>query len=92
MSLPTRWSLPISTASADITIFPLAVLEDNYSYLVVDTNNKLAVVVDPADPTVVEVRRRRRRRKKEKMTFNGEREGGGGRGRESVCMYVCVCT
>ena len=33
----------------------LHVLENNYSYLVVDTKSKLAVVVVPADPLVVEV-------------------------------------
>ena len=44
------------SSGADITIYPLAILEDNYSYLIVDTNN-VAVVVDPADPMVVEVRK-----------------------------------
>ena len=44
------------SSGADITIYPLAILEDNYSYLIVDTNN-VAVVVDPADPMVVEVKK-----------------------------------
>lgn len=44
----------------DITIYPLAVLEDNYSYLIVDSISKVAVVVDPADPVIVEVRGRER--------------------------------
>ena len=50
-------SIKLPGLVADVTIYPLAILEDNYSYLIVDTNN-VAVVVDPADPMVVEVRER----------------------------------
>lgn len=38
-----------------IKIIPIAVLSDNYSYLVVDTASGVAVVVDPADPQTIQV-------------------------------------
>ena len=34
---------------------PIAVLDDNYSYLIIDTTTNMAVVVDPADPAAVTV-------------------------------------
>ena len=40
---------------AGIKIVPIAVLDDNYSYLVIDTVTNAAVVVDPADPAAVKV-------------------------------------
>ena len=39
-----------------IKIIPISVLSDNYSYLIVDTASSVAVVVDPADPQIVQVR------------------------------------
>ena len=54
---------------------------DNYSYFVLDTKNRLAVVVDSADPLVVEVGMRN----KEQMT--SERDGEAG----LVCVCVCPC-
>ena len=38
-----------------VTILPVAVLEDNYSYLIVDTVTNTAVAVDPCDPSAVMV-------------------------------------
>lgn len=40
--------------SAGIKIIPIPVLSDNYSYLIVDTTSSVAVVVDPADPQLVQ--------------------------------------
>lgn len=40
---------------AGVKIIPISVLHDNYSYLIIDTSSKLAVVVDPADPQAVQV-------------------------------------
>ncbi|KAJ8012858.1 hypothetical protein DPEC_G00047240 [Dallia pectoralis] len=37
-----------------IKIIPIAVLSDNYSYLVIDTASGIAVIVDPADPQAVQ--------------------------------------
>ncbi|XP_064614655.1 LOW QUALITY PROTEIN: probable hydrolase PNKD [Liolophura sinensis] len=37
-----------------LQILPIAILEDNYSYLVMDTINKTAVCVDPADAQAVQ--------------------------------------
>ncbi|XP_063072930.1 probable hydrolase PNKD [Engraulis encrasicolus] len=37
-----------------VKIIPIPVLHDNYSYLIIDTSSKLAVVVDPADPQAVQ--------------------------------------
>lgn len=37
-----------------IKIIPVPVLSDNYSYLVIDTDSRVAVVVDPADPQTVQ--------------------------------------
>ena len=34
---------------------PVPILKDNYSYFVIDTTSKEAVVVDPADPAAVKV-------------------------------------
>lgn len=39
--------------ASTVSVIPLPILEDNYSYLVMDTKNKLAVVVDPADPQAI---------------------------------------
>lgn len=38
-----------------VKVVPLAVLDDNYSYLVIDTVTDVGVVVDPSDPAVVMV-------------------------------------
>lgn len=43
------------STSAVVTILPVAVLDDNYSYLIVDTLTNKAVVVDPCDPGAVMV-------------------------------------
>ena len=40
---------------AGVKIVPIAILEDNYSYLIVDTVTNNSVVVDPADPGAVKV-------------------------------------
>ena len=40
---------------AGVKIVPIAVLDDNYSYLVIDTVTNVAAVVDPADPAAVKV-------------------------------------
>ncbi|KAF3695040.1 putative hydrolase PNKD [Channa argus] len=37
-----------------IKIIPISVLSDNYSYLIIDTDSSVAVVVDPADPQTVQ--------------------------------------
>ena len=39
-----------------VTIVPVAVLDDNYSYLIIDTVSDTAVAVDPSDPATVLVR------------------------------------
>lgn len=49
VSLVSVLSFPV------VTILPVAVLDDNYSYLVIDTVNNAAVAVDPCDPTAVVV-------------------------------------
>ena len=38
-----------------VKIVPIAVLDDNYSYLIIDTVTNAAAVVDPADPAAVKV-------------------------------------
>ena len=38
-----------------VKIVPIAVLDDNYSYLIIDTTTNSAAVVDPADPAAVKV-------------------------------------
>uniref|UniRef100_A0A7N4PG36 PNKD metallo-beta-lactamase domain containing n=1 Tax=Sarcophilus harrisii TaxID=9305 RepID=A0A7N4PG36_SARHA len=40
-----------------VKVLPIPVLLDNYSYLIIDTQSKLAVAVDPSDPRAVQVRR-----------------------------------
>lgn len=37
-------------------MLPIPVLSDNYSYLIIDTQARLAVAVDPSDPRAVQVR------------------------------------
>lgn len=37
-------------------IVPIPVLDNNYSYLVIDTGSRRAAVVDPSDPVAVQVR------------------------------------
>ena len=37
------------------TVIPLAILDDNYSYIVVDDTSKVAVAIDPADPEAIKV-------------------------------------
>ena len=36
-------------------IVPIAILDDNYSYLVVDLATKASAVIDPSDPGTVQV-------------------------------------
>lgn len=38
-----------------VKIIPISVLSDNYSYLIIDRASSIAVVVDPADPQIVQV-------------------------------------
>ncbi|XP_030065087.1 probable hydrolase PNKD [Microcaecilia unicolor] len=38
-----------------VKIVPIPVLSDNYSYLVIDTMSRVAVVVDPSDPRAVQM-------------------------------------
>uniref|UniRef100_F6WEQ0 PNKD metallo-beta-lactamase domain containing n=1 Tax=Monodelphis domestica TaxID=13616 RepID=F6WEQ0_MONDO len=37
-----------------VKVLPIPVLLDNYSYLIIDTQSKLAVAVDPSDPRAVQ--------------------------------------
>lgn len=37
-------------------MLPIPVLSDNYSYLIIDIQARLAVAVDPSDPQAVQVR------------------------------------
>lgn len=41
-----------------VKVLPIPVLSDNYSYLIIDTQARLAVAVDPSDPQAVQVRGR----------------------------------
>ena len=36
-------------------MIPLAILYDNYGYLLIDTVNGVAAAIDPSDPVVVKV-------------------------------------
>lgn len=38
-----------------MTVVPVAILDDNYAYLVIDTVSNLAVAVDPSDAETVKV-------------------------------------
>lgn len=38
-----------------VTIIPLAILDDNYCYVVVDDTSRIAVAIDAADPEAVKV-------------------------------------
>ncbi|XP_062853747.1 probable hydrolase PNKD [Trichomycterus rosablanca] len=51
---PTGHSRTEPTIINGIKIIPLPVLSDNYSYVIIDTESDLAVVVDPADPLSVQ--------------------------------------
>lgn len=42
--------------SPGVKVLPIPVLSDNYSYLIIDTQARLAVAVDPSDPQAVQVR------------------------------------
>lgn len=44
--------------SPGVKVLPIPVLSDNYSYLIIDTQARLAVAVDPSDPQAVQVRGR----------------------------------
>ena len=48
-------SLSTLLSPTGIKIIPISVLSDNYSYLIIDTESSVAVVVDPADPEAVQV-------------------------------------
>lgn len=37
-----------------VKVLPIPVLSDNYSYLIIDTQARLAVAVDPSDPQAVQ--------------------------------------
>lgn len=39
----------------DILVYSLAILDDNYSYIVVEKHGRFAVVIDPADPYIIQV-------------------------------------
>ncbi|KAJ8255275.1 hypothetical protein GJAV_G00203040 [Gymnothorax javanicus] len=52
---PTGHSSVRPMEMGGIKIIPIPVLSDNYSYLVIDTTSSQAVVVDPADPQMVEM-------------------------------------
>lgn len=47
---------PPSPSIPVVTVVPVAVLDDNYSYLIIDTVSDTAVAVDPSDPATVLVR------------------------------------
>lgn len=47
--------MPLTRPTAGFTVIPLAVLSDNYAYVVVDDTSRSAVVVDPSDPDAVKV-------------------------------------
>ncbi|XP_026563793.1 probable hydrolase PNKD [Pseudonaja textilis] len=51
---PQGHSIPQTVEFNGLKILPIPVLSDNYSYLVVDTVSKSAVVVDPSDPLAVQ--------------------------------------
>ncbi|XP_068615096.1 probable hydrolase PNKD [Brachionichthys hirsutus] len=51
---PAGHSTSLPMEMNGIKIIPMAVLSDNYSYLVMDTASSIAVVVDPADPEAVQ--------------------------------------
>lgn len=38
-----------------VTIKPIAILDDNYSYLIIDHSVKLGILIDPSEPRLVEV-------------------------------------
>lgn len=46
---------PIHCTHAGVTIIPLAILDDNYCYVVVDDTSRIAVAIDAADPEAVKV-------------------------------------
>ena len=39
----------------DILVYSLAILDDNYSYIVVEKHSRFAVVIDAADPHIIQV-------------------------------------
>ena len=44
-----------SSPQSVVTVAPIAVLDDNYSYLVIDTVTNEAVAIDPCDPSALMV-------------------------------------
>nr|XP_014351324.1 PREDICTED: probable hydrolase PNKD [Latimeria chalumnae] len=53
---PTGHSVTQPTVLNGVKIIPISVIEDNYSYLIIDTTSDTAVAVDPSDPQVVQQR------------------------------------
>lgn len=51
----TMFKLVHAPYHAVVKVVPVAVLDDNYSYLVIDTVTNTAVAIDPCDPTPVMV-------------------------------------
>ena len=51
----TLHSITQPLSLSGVTITPIAIAEDNYAYLVVDTVSNMAVVIDPSDPLSVKV-------------------------------------
>ncbi|KAM9710112.1 putative hydrolase PNKD [Menidia menidia] len=51
---PAGHSISCPVEFHGIKIIPISVLSDNYSYLIIDTSSSVAVVVDPADPQIVQ--------------------------------------
>ncbi|XP_064419957.1 probable hydrolase PNKD [Latimeria chalumnae] len=51
---PTGHSVTQPTVLNGVKIIPISVIEDNYSYLIIDTTSDTAVAVDPSDPQVVQ--------------------------------------
>ena len=43
------------TVLNNVTILPIAILKDNYAYLVIDSYSRTAAVIDPSDPQAVMV-------------------------------------
>uniref|UniRef100_H3AMD9 PNKD metallo-beta-lactamase domain containing n=1 Tax=Latimeria chalumnae TaxID=7897 RepID=H3AMD9_LATCH len=62
---PTGHSVTQPTVLNGVKIIPISVIEDNYSYLIIDTTSDTAVAVDPSDPQVVQGLKK----KKKKLLF-----------------------
>ncbi|CAG8435441.1 9142_t:CDS:2 [Ambispora gerdemannii] len=70
-----------STPNFDMKIIPIPVLEDNYSYLIVDDVTKEAAVVDPVEPSkVLEVSKAEGVTIKHLLTTHHHQDHSGGNG------------